>query len=512
MNKTKKILIVVDYQNDFVSVNGALAVSGAESIAPSIQKEINNPKYTDVIYTMDTHMPADYPSSEEAEIFPDIHCEFNTPGWDLFEIKARSDIFTDFNCFEKPIDVQRDNEFVFVKDKFSVWEGNSNYKAWFTDRYDTDVEITIVGVATNYCVFLNAIGYKEIGYDNVRVIEDCVKGIENFPDGSADPSFEVNMSKMKNQDIEFISSEDADFEDFVVAAGNVMTPSKERVFEAIDRVRSYVRDYVKDSGLKSLVMGISGGLDSAVVAALCQEEYIGVPLIGISIPLSSSNTHKEMAEWVGNEYCTAFQEINSWEEKKFAAQITAHELVDEALKQVDIVAEMAGFNPAEFDTKVTQGNVKARLRMITLYDLARKTNGMVLSTDNYSELWTGFFTLHGDHNDLGVIQYVEKYWEERPIAYALGIRADIIEQDPSDGLSVTENDTDEAQLGITYRELGPVIFGSEGRLPDDIQAQYEQIKNVPRVAAILKRNKALQFKINWPHFIEREEIGFPDQF
>jgi len=298
--------------------------------------------------------------------------------------------------------------------------------------------------------------------------------------------------------------------EFVEEAGKIMTPDNIRVEESIKKMRKKVRDYVKTSGLKSLEIGISGGLDSAVVAAICQEKYTGVPLIGISIPLSSSNEHKEMAEWVGKKYCNAFREINSWEEDFFGS--TPHESVNFAVNEVDIVAEQAGFDPKTFDYHVTQGNIKARLRMITLYDLARKTNGCVLSTDNYSELWTGFFTLHGDHNDLGVIQYIEKYWEERPIAKALGIREDIINQAPSDGLGVTEDNTDEAQLGISYKELGPVIFGYEKRLPDFLIEKYEKIKDIERVKNVIKRHENALFKINWPHFISREDIGFPDTY
>jgi nicotinamide-nucleotide amidase len=298
--------------------------------------------------------------------------------------------------------------------------------------------------------------------------------------------------------------------DFIKKAGAIMTPSQEEVENSIVNIRTKIRDYVASSGLKSLVIGVSGGLDSAVVAALCQEKYTGVPLIGVSIPLSSSNEHKKMAQWVGDNYCSAFMEVNSWEEE--INGITPHEAVNQAVSAIDQVAIAAGFNPDNFDTHITQGNIKARLRMITVYDLARKIGGCVLSTDNYSELWTGFFTLHGDHNDLGVIQFIEKYWEERPIAEALGIRADIIGQAPSDGLGVTENNTDEAQLGISYRELGPVIFAYENRFPEDIQEMFEEVKNIDRVQNIIKRHNASKFKIEWPHFIMREDIGFPEHF
>ena len=303
---------------------------------------------------------------------------------------------------------------------------------------------------------------------------------------------------------------EAIMKDFVKRAGEVMTPTKEQTIQTISNIRRKVRNYVQDNNLKSLVIGVSGGLDSAVVAAICQEKYTGVPLLGVSIPMSNTNEHKEMAEWVGKNYCTAFTEIHSWEEKK--GNFSALDMVNDAVSSVDQVAIEAGFDPAFFDYNVTQGNIKARLRMITVYDLARKTNGCVLSTDNYSELWTGFFTLHGDHNDLGVIQFIEKYWEEVPIATALGIRKDIITQDPSDGLSVTAANTDEAQLGISYKELGPVIFAYENRLPEELQDMFKRVRKLERVDNVIQRHENALFKINWPHFVTREETGLPDSF
>ena len=298
------------------------------------------------------------------------------------------------------------------------------------------------------------------------------------------------------------------FQEFVNEAGAIMTPTEKQVENVIYNIRQKIRNYVKESGLKSLIIGVSGGLDSAVVAAICQEKYTGVPLIGVSIPMSNTNEHKEMAEWVGKTYCNAFSEITSWEENN-GSDISTLEMVNSSVSAVDKLAIEAGFNPDNFDYHVTQGNIKARLRMITVYDLARKTNGCVLSTDNYSELWTGFFTLHGDHNDLGVIQFIEKYWEEIPIARKLGIREDIINQAPSDGLGVTDMNTDEAQLGISYRELGPVIFAYECRFNEKIQAMYEDIKDLEKVKNIIKRHENAEFKIKWPHFITREDIDLP---
>ena len=192
----KKVLVVVDYQKDFASPEGALYVPQAETIAERIQREINNDMYDAIVYTMDSHINEDYENSEEAEMFPP-HCEYGTQGWDFFEIEPNNPqlrtVMKNGSC---PKDIRIGNEFVFVKDQFDIWAGNINYEN-FIRTFDKDTEFTIVGVATNYCVFSNAMGYKNIGYNNVSVIEDAVKGIQ-------DDSFETNINTMKENGIAFV--------------------------------------------------------------------------------------------------------------------------------------------------------------------------------------------------------------------------------------------------------------------------------------------------------------------
>ena len=225
------------------------------------------------------------------------------------------------------------------------------------------------------------------------------------------------------------------------------------------------KSYDKDNGIQSLVMGVSGGLDSATVAAILQEYNTTVPLIGLSMPMSSSNEHKERAQWVGENYCTAFEEFVGWEGAVVDPDAITYRDFHDILSQTDSVARRAGCSVVA--DEVRQGNMKARLRMITLYDLARKTNGMVLSTDNLSEYMAGFWTICGDVGDWGIIQNVWKGFELPQIARHIGVREDIITQKPSDGLSVTEHDTDEAQLGVTYQEFDTIIGIYTNRIETD---------------------------------------------
>jgi len=299
------------------------------------------------------------------------------------------------------------------------------------------------------------------------------------------------------------------FNSFIERAGAVITPKRQVVRDSMWTIQNHIENYILAAGLESLSIGISGGLDSAVTAALvapvCKRN--GIKLIGVSIPLSSSKEHMEQAYWVGKTYCDAFMQMDDWETNG------THEMVDKTMESLDQVAIYAGFNPDKSNKKVAQGNIKARLRMMSLYYVAGNNNGAVLSTDNYSEGWLGFWTLHGDVGDISPIQYIEKGWEEPEFAKELGIREDIINQKPSDGLSVTEEDSDEAQLGMTYKEIGPIIFGYEKMLPENLQKEFDEvIIKEPKVQEIIARHKKTQFKRNGVYEVKRDMTGLPVVF
>jgi nicotinamide-nucleotide amidase len=244
------------------------------------------------------------------------------------------------------------------------------------------------------------------------------------------------------------------------------TLSDEQAEDIIGRMRRFVSDYVYKNKLKSLVVGVSGGLDSAVIAALCQEKYIGVPLIGLHIPLSTTDKHSEQAGWVGANHCTVYDSVHWLDE-------TMETFIPNVLRHNDIIAGKINHGA------IRQGNIKARLRMMTLYDMARLNDGLVLSTDNYSEYLAGFWTLHGDVGDLAPIQYIFKGFELPTIARLLGVREDIITQAPSDGLGVTDDNTDEAQLGCDYKTFDAIMVMERmelGLAKNDIMYSPEAVK------------------------------------
>ncbi len=164
---------------------------------------------------------------------------------------------------------------------------------------------------------------------------------------------------------------------------------------SVGKIRQILKDYIVKQNLKSLVLGVSGGIDSALVAALAKPvcDELNIPLIGVSIPIST-NTEDEIkrAELVGLSFCTEFKEEN----------LTEH--FTNLSFRINAYSEKEDLN----SWKIRNGNIKARLRMIYLYNVASDRGGLVLSTDNYTEYLLGFWTLHGDVGDYGMVQELWK--------------------------------------------------------------------------------------------------------
>ena len=242
----------------------------------------------------------------------------------------------------------------------------------------------------------------------------------------------------------------------------------------VQQIKSRLASYQKDNGLKSFALGMSGGLDSAVIAALSA----GLNTKAMFIGINSSEEHRRLAELVAKQYNIDYSE-------KF---INAKDL--ELFKQVLLTDQ---------NDRMAIGNLKARLRMIALYDLARANQGCVLSTDNLSELQMGFWTLHGDVGDIGPIQFFNKGFELQYVAKELNIPEDVIIQAPSDGLKVTEANTDEAQLGGNYRYVDTVMYAffksemaqaSRGSL----NPVFKQLLETERAQNVIKRFRNSEFK------------------
>ena len=266
----------------------------------------------------------------------------------------------------------------------------------------------------------------------------------------------------------------------------------------VKNIRESLYQYIKKHELKSLVIGVSGGIDSALCCVLAKPicDLLKIPLIGMSIPIISNKEEEILrAEMVGKIFCTKFAE-------KYLSKIYA-------ILASRIMNEKEDPHSKEYD--IRSGNIKARLRMIQLYDIARKNNGIVLSTDNYTELLLGFWTLHGDVGDYGMIQSLwktevyaltkfikEDQFEDEtkssPMANALQLCIDAV---PTDGLGVSESDLD--QIGA--KDYGEVDMILKGYVHKEVDC-WKNGKSHP----VIQRHEATNYKRNNPLNIQRETI------
>ena len=158
-----------------------------------------------------------------------------------------------------------------------------------------------------------------------------------------------------------------------------------KVFETMV---SETQKYLEDHHLCAMILGISGGIDSTVTAAICHEVEKRNPELkfyGVSLPCSSNrNEENDSANICMQAFCKAGQ---YWTENL----------------QKEYLLMKATCSQRHSPTTIGQGNIKARLRMIYLYDLANYTSGLVMDTDNLTEHYLGFFTIHGDVADFNPI-------------------------------------------------------------------------------------------------------------
>lgn len=162
-------------------------------------------------------------------------------------------------------------------------------------------------------------------------------------------------------------------------------------------------DYLIKNNIKAQILGISGGIDSTVVAVICRKvsDRTGIPLIGRSLPTKfNKEGETTTADLVGRAFCDNYKVFNiDLSYRKFAYDITFSEgLIDPSdLKYLDFNIEV----PKQ--TNLADGNIQARLRMIYLYNLASVYGGLVIDTDNLTENNLGYFTIHGDVGDFNPI-------------------------------------------------------------------------------------------------------------
>ena len=269
----------------------------------------------------------------------------------------------------------------------------------------------------------------------------------------------------------------------------------------LEIIRSTISNYIKDNGIKSLVMGISGGIDSALCAAIVKPvcDELNIPLIGRSITIDSNKQDEiDRADAIGHYFCTNFKERDlTYEFEQLESINTFDEGID---VKYDKVAD-----------KIRLGNIKARIRMIYLYHLAQSTGGMVLSTDNLTEWLLGFWTLHGDCGDYGIIQNL---WKTDVYNMSEWIAENELTGDAQLALLNCIRATATDGLGITNSDLDQILPGFEGssregylevdrRLKKLVSSGYQ---NYDKSDPVVLKWLHTRFKRDNPYNIPRDEI------
>lgn len=219
-------------------------------------------------------------------------------------------------------------------------------------------------------------------------------------------------------------------------------------------------EYVTSNNLKAMVLGISGGIDSTVVAAICHEvsKKTDIPLIGRSLPIKNKEDEFSVSELVGEAFCDEFKVFNlsnSYKASLFDLCADAGLIKDckgYDWYWVSDLEELTGRTP------IANGNLQARCRMKHLYDIASIRKGLVMSTDNQTEYQLGFWTIHGDVGDFDPIQDL---WKTEVYGLANYLR----DRYKSKALEALHNDYKETC--DKYRAMSYAVYSSCKLIPTD---------------------------------------------
>ena len=231
----------------------------------------------------------------------------------------------------------------------------------------------------------------------------------------------------------------------------------------IDEITTWLRDYAVRAGAKGYTVGLSGGIDSACAAALCQRAT-GDDVLTALLPCHSLPEDTQMARLVAEAF--GLRTIT----------------VDLGPAYGALLAAL----PLELSA-IAQANLKPRLRMATLYALAQTNGYLVSGTGNRSEIAVGYYTKYGDGGaDVEPLGSLYK-WQVRQLARELGVPQAVIDRPPTAGLWAGQ--TDEAEMGITYDDLDATLAAIEADQTAGVDPTL--LNKVQRMIAISAHKRAM---------------------
>lgn len=230
-----------------------------------------------------------------------------------------------------------------------------------------------------------------------------------------------------------------------------------------DKLVRWIRYQVVAAGAKGVVFGLSGGLDSAVVAALAKRAF-PQSCLGIIMPCYSDRKDSDHAQLIARELSLSVCEV---------VLDASYDILLQTLRQTD----------QSEPRRLAAANLKPRLRMITLYYFAAQRGYLVVASTNKSELNVGYFTKHGDVGDMLPLGDLVKR-QVKDLARYLGIPDIIINKPPSAGLWAGQ--TDEEEMGLSYEELDCFLLSGQAssntarRILDLKQRSEHKRKPIPK--------------------------------
>jgi len=221
-----------------------------------------------------------------------------------------------------------------------------------------------------------------------------------------------------------------------------------------EKLVSWIKDEVTARGCLGVVIGMSGGVDSSVVAVLCKRAF-PENTMGVMMPCHSNPDDKTHAQAVADKF-----------------DIPTIELVLDSIYEA-FIKKLPEFKDNPELKHLAQANLKPRLRMITLYYIANQLRYMVVGSSNRSEVAIGYFTKYGDGGvDITPLANLVK-GQVRELARYLGVPSPIIDKPPSAGL--WEGQTDEAEMGLSYEALDGFIL--TGEASEEVRKKIETMMN-----------------------------------
>jgi NAD+ synthase len=231
-----------------------------------------------------------------------------------------------------------------------------------------------------------------------------------------------------------------------------------------DKIVYFIRDYFNKYNLGGVVIGISGGKDSGVVAGLFAEAIGPDKIVGITLPCHSKETDRNDAKLVSDYY--GFKMLN----------MDLTETFDTFKDQIKLIGDFS-----EEELKNSDINLKPRFRMASLYYIAALETALkgktyvVAGTGNKCEEFVGYFTKGGDSvSDIKVLADLTVD-EVIAIGEELNVPKEVLYKAPNDGLS---NLTDEDKLGVKYKDIAKYIYGEE--LDEDVKRKIKKLHDNSR--------------------------------